>query len=212
MAKPFAALSSLRHGYLVLLLCLLAACSQSKLGELRNGDIIFQTSTSSQSQAIQLATRSKYSHVGIVFMRAGEAYVFEAKKIVGFTPLAEWVARGVDSHYVVKRLNTTEPVELDKARKKMPGLIKKYRGRPYDFYFEWSDEKIYCSELVWKIYDEALRVQLGQHQRLREFDLQHPLVQAKLRERFGSQIPLDELVISPAAIFASDQLATVRTH
>ena len=34
---------------------------------IKEGDIIFQTSTSSQSKAIQLATHSKYSHVGIIF-------------------------------------------------------------------------------------------------------------------------------------------------
>lgn len=212
MVKPFTELSSLRYSCLALLLCLFAACSQSRVGGLRSGDIIFQTSTSSQSQAIQLATHSKYSHVGIIFLRAGKAYVFEAKETVGFTPLAEWIARGVNGHYVVKRPNTTEPVETRKVRKKMRGLINKYRDRPYDFYFEWSDEKIYCSELVWKIYDEALGIQLGQRQRLGEFDLLHPAVQAKLRERFGSQIPLDEQVISPAAIFASDQLVTVKTR
>ncbi|HRG10273.1 MAG TPA: peptidoglycan peptidase, partial [Cyclobacteriaceae bacterium] len=35
---------------------------------LKSGDIIFQTSQSSQSKAIQLATRSEYSHMGIIYM------------------------------------------------------------------------------------------------------------------------------------------------
>ena len=34
--------------------------------KIKNGDIIFQTSKSSQSKAIQLATNSKYSHMGII--------------------------------------------------------------------------------------------------------------------------------------------------
>jgi hypothetical protein len=34
--------------------------------EPRNGDIIFHTSRSAQSVAIQLATQSRYSHMGIV--------------------------------------------------------------------------------------------------------------------------------------------------
>jgi hypothetical protein len=33
----------------------------------RNGDIIFQTSLSDQSVAIQAATKSPYSHLGIVY-------------------------------------------------------------------------------------------------------------------------------------------------
>lgn len=36
------------------------------LSDYKNGDIIFQTSKSNQSKAIQLATDSKYSHMGII--------------------------------------------------------------------------------------------------------------------------------------------------
>ena len=36
---------------------------------LRNGDLIFQTSQSAQSRAIQLATHSAYSHCGILFQK-----------------------------------------------------------------------------------------------------------------------------------------------
>jgi hypothetical protein len=42
-----------------------------------------------------------------------------------------------------------------------------------------------------------------------EFDLSDPLVQEKIRERFGDSVPKDEPVISPAAIFASNILITV---
>ena len=47
---------------------------------------------------------------------------------------------------------------------------RQFEGKPYDLYFEWSDERIYCSELVWKMY-AALGVKLGTLQKLREFDL-----------------------------------------
>ncbi|MES2797692.1 MAG: hypothetical protein V4683_17115 [Bacteroidota bacterium] len=35
--------------------------------EIKNGDLIFQTSLSGQSKAIQLATNSKYSHCGLIY-------------------------------------------------------------------------------------------------------------------------------------------------
>ena len=41
----------------------------------QNGDIIFQTSNSSQSKAIQLATHSPYSHVGIIYEQKGSFWV-----------------------------------------------------------------------------------------------------------------------------------------
>lgn len=88
-------------------------------------------------------------------------------------------------------------------------MAEKYVNKPYDLYFEWSDARIYCSELVWKVYRDALGIELGVRQQLREFDLADPAVKAKLRERYGSRVPLDEPVISPAAQFESPLLETV---
>ena len=50
---------------------------------------------------------------------------------------------------------------------------------------------------------------MGQLQQLRDFDLSNPAVQAKLRERYGRNLPLDETVISPVSIFNSPELVTV---
>lgn len=55
----------------------------------QDGDIIFHTSTSSQSKAIQYATNSKYSHCGIIFYKGNVAYVLEAIQPVKFTPLSK---------------------------------------------------------------------------------------------------------------------------
>ncbi|EAB8791710.1 hypothetical protein YG57_26890, partial [Salmonella enterica subsp. enterica] len=73
----------------------------------------------------------------------------------------------------------------------------------------WDDERIYCSELVWKIYKNALNTEVGQLQTLREFDLSSPEVQAKMKERYGKAVPLNETVISPVAVFDSPLLTTV---
>jgi hypothetical protein len=45
--------------------------------------------------------------------------------------------------------------------------------------------------------------------RSREFDLADPAVKAKMRERYGTHLPLDEPVISPAAIYDSHLLKTI---
>jgi hypothetical protein len=78
---------------------------------LRDGDIIFHTSESAQSAAIQRATHSRYSHVGLVLYREGKPFVFEAISTVRYTPLASWIARGDDGRYVVKRLKKTLTAE-----------------------------------------------------------------------------------------------------
>jgi hypothetical protein len=176
---------------------------------LRDGDIIFHTSRSAQSVAIQRATHSPYSHVGVIFFRDGEPFVFEAIATVQYTPFAKWTARGEGGRYVVKRLK--QPL-TDAQVVKLRAATRAFEGKSYDLYFEWSDQRIYCSELVWKIYQRALGFRLGELQKLREFDLTDAAVRAKMRERYGAQVPLDEPVISPGAQFDSPLLQTVETR
>ena len=66
--------------------------------EIRDGDIIFQTSTSGQSKAIQIATGSKYSHMGIIYKEGNEIFVYEAVQPVKLTPLKDWISRGENGH------------------------------------------------------------------------------------------------------------------
>jgi uncharacterized protein YycO len=192
----------------VILLTVLG-CQNPPGERLRDGDIIFQTSISAQSIAIQKATHSKYSHMGIIFFRDGSPYVYEAVKTVRYTPLKKWIARGEDGHYVVKRLRDADQILIPEAVAKLVQSAKKYEGKPYDLTFEWSDDRIYCSELVWKIYYNGLGIQIGSLQKLREFDLTDPNVKTKMQERYGDKVPFDETVISPAAIFSSESLVEV---
>jgi hypothetical protein len=176
---------------------------------LHEGDLIFHTSQSGQSQAIQLATHSPYSHCGLLYKTNGEWQVFEAVQPVKLTPLARWVARGQGQHFVVKRLRDAQTALTPAALGRLRAAGQPMLGHKYDLAFEWSDEQIYCSELIWKVYDRGLHRQLGQLQQLRDFDLSHSAVRAKLRERYGAQLPLSEPVISPASIFSSPELVTV---
>lgn len=188
------------------------ALSSSISDELKDGDLIFQTSRSSQSKAIQLATNSQYSHCGIVFKEGKSFYVFEAVQPVKRTPLAEWIARGEKGEYVVKRLKNAEQTLTPDVIQKMKEIGKGFYGKNYDLAFEWTDEKIYCSELIWKIYQRATGIEIGNLEQLGDFDLSSKVVKQKIKERYGEKIPLDELVISPASLFESDKLVTIKTN
>ncbi len=190
------------------LLAMSACVAAVPSGELRDGDVVFHASKSSQSDAIRRATGSRYTHMGVVFLENGSPVVLEAVGPVKFTPLEDWIQRGVDRRYVVKRLANRDALSpADAARLKAAAV--RYLGKPYDSYFEWSDERIYCSELVWKAYKNALGIEIGVLQRLRDFDLADPVVAAKLKERFGDAVPKDEVVISPVSMFKSEKLRTV---
>ena len=180
--------------------------------EIKNGDLIFQISLSGQSRAIQLATKSKYSHCGIIYKEGEQFGVFEAVQPVKTTPLDKWIARGKNGHYVIKRLKNAEKIFTRETVEKMKREGERFRGKNYDLTFEWSDDKIYCSELIWKIYQRATGIEIGKLEKLKNFDLSNEIVKGKMQERYGDKIPMDEIVISPAAIFDSELLTTIKSN
>jgi len=187
---------------------------QNKLAEIDNikeGDLIFQSSLSEQCKAIQLATKSKYSHCGIIFNNHGELYVLEAVQPVRTTSLNNWIARGKNGHYVIKRLKNADKILTIETLQKMKREGEKLIGKNYDLTFEWSDDNIYCSELIWKIYQRAVGLEIGTLEQLRDFDLTYKEVKQKLEERYGDNIPMDQIVISPAAIFNSELLMMIKS-
>lgn len=181
----------------------------AKDGKFQNGDLIFHTSRSAQSKAIQLATKSRYSHCGIIYQENGEYFVFEAVQPVSSTPLQKWIARGEGGHFVVKRLRNADQVLTPATLAKMKQAGNKLTGKDYDLYFEWSDDKIYCSELIWKVYQQATGLEIGELEQLKDFDLTAKPVQDKMKERYGNKIPYQEKVISPASMFQSELLETI---
>lgn len=183
--------------------------STSFIKEAKSGDIIFQTSKSDQSHAIQLATDSKYSHLGIIIKEGNRVDVFEAVEPVKLTPIDEWIKRGKGGKFVIKRLKNAEKLLSEDNLLLLKKTGKQFAGKHYDSQFRWDDNRIYCSELVWKMYKQALNIEIGQLQKLSDFNLKNPLVAKKLKERYGDKLPLNEPVISPAAMFESELLETV---
>ncbi len=176
---------------------------------LREGDIVFQSFSSSQTKAIKMATKSKFSHMGIILNQNGTLMVYEAVGPVKFTFINTWIDRDPDRHFVLKRLKNSEKILTKENLRKLEIVASFLKGKPYDFVFNWSDEKIYCSELVWKIYDRALSIRVGRLRKLIDFDLSSPDVQMKLKERYPKGVPLEETAVSPQDVFQSENLVTV---
>ena len=191
---------------LVLLLPSLALASPPPL---REGDLIFQTSRSGQSEAIRFATSSPWSHVGVVMLERGQPVVLEAAQTVRTTPLAQFVARGEGGRFVVLRLADADailtPVVLQRLRETGRG----YLGRPYDLKFRWDDESLYCSELVHKLFSGAAGVRLGKLQKASELALGSAAVQRLLHTRYPQGIPADTWVLTPKSLFDDARLVEV---
>lgn len=187
---------------LVLSVALATPPSVAAPPELRTGDVVFQTSRSRQSAAIQRATRSPWSHVGIVERTPKGIFVLEAIQPVSRTPWARWRNRGDGA-----RVRVMRPRALDAAAvAKVVAAAKKFLGRPYDPYFRWDDGAIYCSELVTKAFSAGAGVELGKRQSVGELAIDG--LEAELQRRFG-RIPSDLVLVSPASIAADDDLELV---
>jgi cell wall-associated NlpC family hydrolase len=194
---------------LVFVVLLFAACGAEK-PPLLPGDILFQDFTSPQSRAIKLATDSKYSHVGIYFEQNGKQLVVEAVSPVKLTFLEAWIGRNPDSAYAVRRLKDRDDLLTDSVVADLWHTSLSFLNTPYDLYFSWDDDRLYCSEFVWKVYKSVLGIELTQLRPLSDYDLDQPEVAEKLKTRFGDHVPLDELVVAPSDLYNTDKLETIR--
>jgi hypothetical protein len=183
----------------------LPSCGQEPVVP-QDGDIVFHESKSKQSPIIKLAQQSRWTHCGIVFHIGDKVYVYEAVGPVKYTPLEEWIARGKNKVYCVKRLKNPLPAD---TIKKMKAAGAKYKGRRYDTLFQWSDNKMYCSELVWKIYAHGADIELCQPERFSDFPISTPAVKKLIKERYGNKFDPTELIVSPAALYNSKLLEEV---
>jgi hypothetical protein len=161
----------------------------------QQGDLIFQSLSHDElGRVIEHATRSPLSHCGILVWEDGEWQVLEAIGPVTRTPWAQWKRRGKDNGILVCRLKP----EFAHHVEPMIRAAEHFLGRPYDFRYQWDDEHIYCSELIWKAYHAVSGRKLGEKQPLRELDWEPNAVFIEKLE--GGPVPLDREMITPVAV------------
>ena len=178
--------------------------------ELKDGDIVFQETDSNQAKAVKAATGSRWSHVGMVFHQDGKPMVIEALQPVRITPLSKFIARNPSSFYAMRLKDSHKEIN-DNTIARAKSYCDEQLGKNYDFKFRWSDDKIYCSELVWKIYKEAADIELCKPRIFKEYNLTHPTVERIIKQRYGSikNLPLNELLVAPSDLAQSDLLLEV---
>ena len=191
--------------FLALILAGFTYSASQSTTDWQNGDIVFQDSESTQSKAIKLATSSNYSHCGIVMNLNDKWMVLEAVQPVRVIPIEEWIANGTNGKYARKRLKNTDVI-TEKVGTKMWKVGESFMGKNYDIFFDWGDERLYCSELVWKIYKRGADIELGSLKKLKEYNLNSKEVKEQLKLRYGADVPLNREMISPQDIFESDLL------
>ncbi|MDQ3034904.1 MAG: hypothetical protein M3Y87_21025 [Myxococcota bacterium] len=189
----------MRSVVVLTVLVVFAACDSSTRADVRAGDLVFHRSSSAQSRVIAEVTGSELTHVGVVLARDGTLEVLEAGSPVGWTPLDEWIARGEGGRFEVRRLREPPSEEqLAALRREGERLV----GRPYDARFGWGDQRLYCSELVYLVFERAIGVQLVTPQRWRDLPLGASA--RRLAERRLGRLPSPAArVVTPVALAES---------
>lgn len=169
--------------------------------EVREGDIIFQTTKSRQSPLLQVATRSKITHCGIIVMREGKPFVLETLKTLVLTPLDKFIARGEGGRYWLKRADV-ENVNIEYG---------KYLGKPYDLAFSFDNDTYYCSELVYDIYLKQLGIKLCEPKKVGDYLIlctdKLPIIEKEMSRR---GITTEQQAVAPVDIFESNLLKDVK--
>ena len=169
------------------------------------GDVIGHTSTSRQSKAIQIGTMSKYSHVGVVVYKDGVHKVLEARSRVKYTPISVFLKRGKGKKYTV--LRPKKPL-TSTQQKQLRAVAKNYIGKPYDTPFQWSDKKMYCSEVIWKMYDD-IGIEIAPLQELKDYYFHVPKIKKEVQRRWNGKVNWKEPTIAPSDIMKSSYFRVV---
>jgi hypothetical protein len=197
------------HKFLIVFLTLLAqsvfALDTPPLYMPQEGDLLFQSLPRGDLvDAIEGASGSPYSHVGIVVRKNGTWFVREALGKVQDTPFQQWKWRGRNNQ-------AFDAFRLKPAwQRHVPLMLQKseaFLGRPYDYKYDLDDAAIYCSELAYKAMFNAAGLRLGKLQKLGELRWQP---YRKTIEKYeGGQPPLERRMITPRALSEAAELELV---
>lgn len=177
------------------------SAQDAPITDIREGDVIFHTSQSSQSPLIQIGTRSHITHCGIVVMKDGKPYVLETLKTLVLTPLDKFIVRGKDGKYWLKR-SDKEDIKIDYAH---------YLGKSYDFAFSFDNDIYYCSELVYDIYKRQLGIELCTPKQIGDYLILGTDKLDKIEEAMSRRgITKEQYAVAPVDIFESKHLHNIK--
>lgn len=182
--------SIMRFILFIMSMLLLAGCGNSiDVADLQEGDVVFIESQSSQSPYIKVGTMSKWTHCGVVVNTPQGMKVLEASKTVRLTPFAKFIGSAKNENWMVKR---------PKRKLTKPISYSKYLGMPYDLEFKFNNGKMYCSELVWLIYQDQ-GIELCKPRKVSSFICTRiPRVKKLMQKR---HISMDQTAVAPVDLY-----------
>ncbi len=157
--------------------------------EFKVGDLILQSLDCYLCRAIESETNSNFSHIGMV-INDNPVEVIEAYQSVRIVPLSEYLTKTKKNSEILI-LRSKEITNYDRLN--IISHSKSLLGLKYDSKFLWNDEDIYCSELIYLLFDHILLPQ----PKLKYLDYSKNYKFWK--KYFKGEVPEFELGISPEA-------------
>ena len=175
--------------------------------ELKEGDILLQPLSCWSCNLIMQQESSDFAHMGMVIKEDGELKVFEALGEVRVISLDDFIKRTAKGKRIlVRRLNPEYDFSPNEEFYK---VARKFKNLSYDHGFRWDNfdkkgEKIYCSELVFKIFSPLGFLPLT-GTKIMDFDI-NPILWDRY---FKGDTPRGEYGISPEDFNVSKDFETV---
>lgn len=161
-----------------------------EFGHLRTGDLLFNKLNIDSGIGIQNGIHFSFDNIGIVFIDDDNYAIIETAERVGYISMSGWIEKGVDQKYVVKRLLNSDSLLNDERTQRLRKEAQSNIWKEVEKSQNWSDDKLYNAELVWKLFKKALDIELGELDTLKVDSM-------------------SEYVITPNAIFTSKYLTTL---
>lgn len=181
---------------------------QQVTAQLKQGDILFISIDAFLYKQVARGTGSWCSHVGFVVKERGQWLVLESKvPKVAATPLREFLARTCNSEVALRRLR--QPLTgSDIGRLKKAAAERE--GGWYHLGFNYDSARQFCSKFVYQVFQQALGVELGEVQTLRQLLDQNPQASVGFwRVWYLGFIPWQRRTVTPASQLVDSQLDTI---
>ena len=186
------------------------------LDRLQTGDLILRHSEGFSSDIFKGASKREnlYSHAGITIRNSDgtvdvyhmlggvENPNFNLKK----DSVQAFVSPTFAKAFAIYHYDLT-----DEERIHIDSLVRYYYKSNLQFDMDFdlkSDKKMYCSELVWKIYKE-MGINLCEPKTFSNYNISSPEVQKAIKQRYGTTFNMDEQVVAPVDIYESSLVKTV---
>ena len=195
-------------------LLFICSCSNKYGTPLENGDFLFVSASSgSLSSAIDRVTQTKkathYSHVGVLEKTSGEFWVLHAGTRNGSERIhldSFLLHQRSDSNFVdVYRLKEQYRSAIPEALE----TAKKWLGKPYNYSYILSDDKLYCSDFVQRSFAKDSIFKLKPMTFINPKTGKIDASWVKFYQDQGIEVPEGKLGCNPNNMAASDKISRI---